>query len=189
VRRLLQDGAIGELCTVRCSFTFRVKDPRSDIRYSSALAGGALRDVGCYCVSFATFAADEAPEEVAGRARVADSGVDERFYGLLRFPGGAVAQFDCALDLPLSLGVSLLGTEGEIVVPMPWYAHLPPDHVVLRRDGDSVDIDARGENAYQLEIEDTAAAIRREKKPEISAAETIRNLRAIEGLRASAGLS
>jgi D-xylose 1-dehydrogenase (NADP+, D-xylono-1,5-lactone-forming) len=189
VRGLLQEGAIGELRTIRTSFTFRVADPSTDIRYSAELAGGALRDVGCYCVSFSTFAADAAPVEVHGVARMAATGVDERFYGTLVFPNGPVAQFDCALDLPLTLGVTLVGSEGEIRVPMPWYAHLEPHSIHLTRAGETVEIDGRGPNAYELEIEDLAAVIRGERPPQIPAEETLRNLRVMESLRSSAGLS
>lgn len=188
VRQLLREGVIGELRTIRCTFAFTVADPEHDIRYSSELAGGALRDVGCYCVNFSTFAAEAEPEQVFGLARLAASGVDKRFYGTLAFPAGPVAQFDCGLDQPLTLGVTLIGSGGEISVPMPWYAHLEPLTVLVRRDGEVTEIETKGENAYLLEIEDLAAAIRGEREPEVSAAETIRNLRVIEALRSSAGM-
>ena len=86
VRDMLREGLIGELRTIRCSFSFQVVDPRSDIRYSAELAGGALRDVGCYCVSYSTFAADAEPEYVQGYAPHAEADVDERFYATLGFP-------------------------------------------------------------------------------------------------------
>jgi D-xylose 1-dehydrogenase (NADP+, D-xylono-1,5-lactone-forming) len=188
VRQLLREGSIGELQTIRCSFAFRVADPDHDIRYSAELAGGALRDVGCYCVNFSTFAADAEPYQVFGLARLASSGVDERFYGTLAFPSGAVAQFDCGLDMPLTLGVTLVGSGGEISVPMPWYAHLEPLAVFVNHGGEVTEIKTEGENAYLLEIEDLAAAIRGERRPEVEAAETLRNLRVIEALRSSAGM-
>jgi predicted dehydrogenase len=188
VRDLLREGTIGELRTIQCSFSFQVADPASDIRYNAELAGGALRDVGCYCVSYSTFAADAEPDDVFGYARVARSGVDERFYAMLGFPTGAVAQFDCGLNIPLNLGVTLIGSDGFIHVPMPWYAHREPLSLRLHK-GDSVtEIPTPGENAYQLEIEDLAAAIRGEREAQVTPAETIRNLRVIERLRESAGL-
>ena len=189
VHELLREGAIGELRTIRLSFAFHVADPSVDIRYRPELAGGALRDVGCYCVSYSTFCTEQEPEHVQGFARLAPSGVDERFYGTLAFPGGAVAQFDCALDLPLTLGVTLVGSGGEIHVPMPWYAHLEPLSVTLRRDEEVVEIPTPGANAYLMEIENFAAVVRREVEPQISAPETIRNLRVIERLMEEAGLT
>jgi xylose dehydrogenase (NAD/NADP) len=188
VRELLREGLIGELQTIRCSFSFRVVDPKNDIRYSAELAGGALRDVGCYCVSYSTFAADAEPEYVHGYAAHAEADVDERFYATLAFSAGAVAQFDCGLNIPLNLGATLVGSDGVIHVPMPWYAHLDPLSVYLHRGDDVTEIPTPGENAYLLEIEDFAATIRGEREQLIAPAETVRNLRVIERLRESAGL-
>jgi D-xylose 1-dehydrogenase (NADP+, D-xylono-1,5-lactone-forming) len=187
VRELLQQGAIGELRTIRCSFSFTVADPAKDIRYSAELAGGALRDVGSYCVSYSTLAAEAEPELTLGYAQKA-RGVDERFYGTLAFPSGAVAQFDCGLNIPLDVGATLLGSSGVINVPMPWYAHLDPLSVYLHKDGDVTEIPTPGENAYLLEIEDLATATRGERAPLVTPRETVRNLRVIERLRESAGL-
>lgn len=188
VREMLREGLIGELQTIRCSFSFRVVDPTSDIRYSAELAGGALRDVGCYCVSYSTFAADGEPESVYGYVPQGQADVDERFYATLAFSAGAVAQFDCGLNSPLNLGATLVGSDGFIHVPMPWYAHLDPLSVYLHKGDDVTEIPTPGENAYLLEIEDFAATIRGEREQLIAPAETVRNLRVIERLRASAGL-
>src|SRR5439155_22163805 len=128
------------------------------------------------------------PEQAAGFARLASSGVDERFYGTLAFPSGAVAQFDCGLDLPLTLGATLVGSDGEIRVPMPWYAHREPLAVYVHRGDGVTEVETPGENAYLLEIEDFAAAIYGDREPRIPPAETLRNLRVIENLRAGAGL-
>lgn len=188
VRELLREGAIGELRTLRCSFSFRVADPANDIRYSAELAGGALRDVGCYCVSYSTFVADDEPDDVLGYAVMAQSGVDERFYGTLAFRAGPVAQFDSALNVPLNLGVTLVGSDGSIRVPMPWYAEREPLSVYVHKDDGVTEIATPGESAYRLEIEDLGAVIRGEREPRVSATETVRNLRVIERLRDSAGL-
>jgi xylose dehydrogenase (NAD/NADP) len=189
VRDLVRDGAIGELRTTRCSFSFQVADPANDIRYSKELAGGALRDVGCYCVSFSTFVADGEPEDVHGVAVHGEADVDEQFYGTLVFPGGKVAQFDCALNVPLDLGVTLVGSAGSIHVPMPWYAHLEPLSIYVHRGGQSSEVPTPGPNAYVLEIEDLAAAIRGDREQQITPEETLRNLRVIERLHESAGSS
>jgi D-xylose 1-dehydrogenase (NADP+, D-xylono-1,5-lactone-forming) len=188
VRDLLSEGAIGELRTVRCSFSFKVAEPATDIRYSSELSGGALRDVGCYCVSFATFAADDEPEEVQGYARRASTGVDEAFYGTLGFGNGVTAQFDCALDVQLNLGATLVGSDGFMHIPMPWYAHREPLVIRLQRNGDVMEVPTPGDNAYLLEIEDLADAVNGAREPRISPDETVRNLRVIERLRDAAGL-
>jgi D-xylose 1-dehydrogenase (NADP+, D-xylono-1,5-lactone-forming) len=51
VRRLVAEGAIGRLATIRAALSVDV--PPGDIRRSPALGGGALYDLGSYCVSAA----------------------------------------------------------------------------------------------------------------------------------------
>jgi xylose dehydrogenase (NAD/NADP) len=188
VLELVAEGAIGTPSSIRSFFTFRAADPAADIRYRPELAGGALYDVGCYCVSFSMAVAGCEPTSVLGVAQRSGSGIDERFYGTLAFPNAVVAQFDCALDIPLSVGATILGTDGAIEVPMPWYAHLEPLSVYLRREGRATEIPTPGPNAYMLEIDDFAEAIATGRSPRVTSAETVRNLRVIEALRQSAGL-
>src|SRR5688572_23018537 len=45
-------GEIGEVKLIRASFCFRTSRIAGNIRFDPALAGGAVMDVGCYCVSF-----------------------------------------------------------------------------------------------------------------------------------------
>ncbi len=82
---------IGELQTIRATFSFELDRP-DDIRLRADLDGGSLMDVGTYCVSGARLLTGEEPELVFGTQALGPSGVDVRFNGLLRFPGGAVAE-------------------------------------------------------------------------------------------------
>ena len=177
----------GKIRTIRSSFNFPVEDPATDIRYDRLLAGGSLLDVGSYCVSVANYLEGEPPREVSGTARYTPSGVDEQFYGTMVFPSGTVAIFDCSMNSPLSVRVSVLGSLGEAVVEMPWYAHLPSATIEVRyADGHQEQINASGENAYYLETEDFAAVCRGDRPPEVPAEETLRNLRTLQRLANSA---
>src|SRR5688572_7212137 len=49
---LVAGGEIGEVKLIRASFCFRTSRIAGNIRFDPALAGGAVMDVGCYCVSF-----------------------------------------------------------------------------------------------------------------------------------------
>lgn len=186
---LVRSGALGEVHTIRSSFNWWCDDPAGDVRYRSDLAGGSLLDVGTYCVSMSNYLAASAPVGVSGVAVMAPSGVEERFYGTLTYGGGAVAQFDCSMRSPLSLGVSVLGSLGEAHLPMPWYAHLdPPTIEVSYRDGRQELIDCAGENAYFLETENFAAVVLDGAEPVVPASETLRTLDTVARLRAQQSL-
>ena len=82
---LVEGGAIGRLRLVRAAFSFPLDDA-SNVRLNAELEGGALMDVGCYCVSGSRLLAGE-PEAVYGEQVAATSGVDELFSGNAALPG------------------------------------------------------------------------------------------------------
>lgn len=186
LREIVQRGDLGEPRALRMRFHFQVADPESDIRYDPELAGGALRDVGCYCVSLANYIAGSAPDDLGATARPAASGVDETFAATLRYGGGMLAVFDCGMSTPLDMGAEILGTAGRAVVETPWYPHLEPLSVAVETaEASSVEA-APGSNAYQLQIENFCMAVRGDAAPEISSEETVRNLETIERLLGAA---
>src|SRR3954453_21094958 len=63
---LVAEGAIGELRVVRAVFSYSLYD-EENIRLRTDVEGGALMDVGCYCVSGSRLLAGE-PESVFGEA-------------------------------------------------------------------------------------------------------------------------
>src|SRR5438874_1298561 len=50
LRKMLDDGAIGEVRRVTGAFTFRLELDPKNIRLQPGMAGGCLLDVGCYPV-------------------------------------------------------------------------------------------------------------------------------------------
>jgi predicted dehydrogenase len=182
LRELCASGEIGEPRVVRSKFHFKTAEPETDIRFDPGLAGGALRDVGCYCVSMSSYLADAAPDSLAASARMSDSGIDEQFSATMGFDNDLLAVFDCGMNSPLDVGVEVLGTEGRAKVAMPWYGHLEPLSIEVEREGETIRVPTPGPNAYRLEIENVCAAARGEGAPEITAEETVRNLTTIERL-------
>lgn len=185
---LVREGVVGTPQIVRSWFHFTVENPDSDIRYSEELAGGALHDVGCYCISFSNYLLGAEPDQLAAVAHMSASGVDERFVGSMLYPGGAIATFDSGMQAPLDIGLTVLGSEGYLHIPTPWYPHHPPMKLILSRDGRTEEIPAQGGNPYFLEIENFTAAAAGDGKPRVTAAETLRNLQTIKRLRLAAGL-
>jgi xylose dehydrogenase (NAD/NADP) len=123
---LIASGDIGEVQVIRSSFSFTVADPATDIRLSAELAGGALRDVGCYCINLSRLVLGEDPVKALAVQTVTDTGVDERTHALLLYPSGGTSLFDVSIRAPLHFGASIVGTEAVVEIPSPWYAHLLP---------------------------------------------------------------
>lgn len=175
---LVADGAIGEVRLIRAAFSFPLANP-ANVRLRSDLDGGALMDIGCYCVSGCRLLAGE-PVRVTAQRVVGPSGVDLRFTGTLAFDGNVLAHFDCALDLPNRSELEVIGSEGSIQVQDPWHCRHP--ELRLQR-GDGVEIiELEPEDSYRLELENLSAAIRGEMTPLLGRSDSVGQARAIDAL-------
>jgi D-xylose 1-dehydrogenase (NADP+, D-xylono-1,5-lactone-forming) len=181
---LVRGGAIGQLRVVRAAFSFSLADPRN-IRLAAELDGGALMDVGCYCVSGARLLAGE-PARVFG-ASAERSGVDVVFAGTLALDGGVMALFDCGLALPFRDELEAIGEEGSIFLDDPWHCRKPM--IEVRRGGDLERIEIPRVDSYRLELENFADAIRGEAEPLLGREDALGQARAIDALYRSVSKS
>jgi predicted dehydrogenase len=153
--RLVAEGAIGTLRSIRSSFSFVLSDP-DDVRLSTDLEGGALLDLGCYCVSASRLLAGE-PESVAAVRVAGGHGVDVSFAGAMRFPGEVIASFDASFRAADGSWLEVAGDAGTLRVEDPWHIHTPG--IVLHDAGGERPIEIAAANSYRLEAEDLAAVI------------------------------
>ncbi len=179
---LVTSGVIGELRVIRSAFSYSLYDA-GNIRLRTDVEGGALMDVGCYCVSGSRLLGGE-PESVVGAAHIGSSGTDWVFTGLMRFPGDVVAMFDCGTSLPNRDELEAIGTEGSLFLDDPWHCQSPV--IELRRDGAVEHIEVAAANPYRLELEDMNAAIRGVRPPLLGRDDALGQARAIEALHRSA---
>jgi predicted dehydrogenase len=184
LKELLHDGVVGKLRSVRSSFSFTLDD-EANVRLRPELDGGALMDVGCYCVNVSRLLAGE-PVRVLGHQRVGATGVDVRFVGVLEF-GEAVAHFECGFDLPSLSALEVIGSEGSLFVASPWLCRDPA--VEIRRCGVVERVPVADVDRYQAQFDHIAAAIRGEAEPLLARADSVAQARTIDALYASAAAS
>jgi len=183
VARLVADGAIGRLCAVKTTFTFPLHD-LSDVRALPELDGGALMDVGCYCVSGIRLLAGE-PEHVRGEQVTGTTGIDMAFHGTLRCAGDVVGQFEATFRSPQRQSLEAVGEDGVLVVEAPWRVDWGGS-VTLRRDGATELVEVDEADAYTLELENLADAIDGRASALLGRADAVGQARAIDALYRSA---
>ena len=182
LKQLVDEGAIGELRLVRTTFSYGLYD-EDNIRLRTDVEGGALMDVGCYCVSGARLLGGE-PESVFGQAWFGESGTDWVFTGELRFPGNVLAHFDCGTAMTNRDELEVAGSEGSLFVDDPWHCQTPV--IELRRDDGVERIELEREDSYRLELENVSDAIRGEGELLLGRDDAMGQVRAIEALHRSA---
>jgi predicted dehydrogenase len=182
LQELVDEGAIGELRLVRAQFSFNLTRT-VDVRLDAELGGGALLDVGAYCVNVSRLVAGE-PEVVHAEQVVGPTGVDLRFAGVMRFPGDVLGHFDCGFDLPRRHEVEVAGSEGLLRLS-PAFGD---DRGVLElHRGDDVETVPLPEtHRYQLEVENFAAAVRGDEPALLGRADAVGQARALAALLAAA---
>ena len=174
-------GGIGPLRLVRAAFGFPLPPDLTNVRLQAELDGGALMDVGCYCVSALRLLGGE-PEHVSAVAVRGGDGVDGRMAAVLRLSGGALGSLDCGFDVPARGVIEVVGEGGTLVAEDPWHGRTPR----LTRDGEEIPVEAA--DPYALELEDFSAAIREGRAPRLGREDAIGQARALQSLYAAADM-
>lgn len=186
-QNLLANGAIGRLAHVRAALTVDVEP--GDIRRTGRLGGGAVLDLGCYCISAIRLFGGQplrvAAEQVIDTAAGADGG-DLRLAATLALPGDALAQFDVALDFPRRDELELIGTAGKIVIPDPWLCRL--GYVELERDGtaERLSVGPEIDDPYRSEFAAASRAIESGATPTFGRADAVDQAAVLEAVRHAA---
>jgi predicted dehydrogenase len=190
LHELLASGALGELRQVETTMVMPEPQP-DDPRWSLALAGGALMDVGCYSLHaqrvLAPWTGGE-PTLVEARAKER-SGVDEWLDADLVFPSGAVGSARCSMVADrLEFSCRLVGSRGQAFAPNFVQPHVDDRVIVTTPDGERTEhLGRRSSYTYQLEA--FAAAVREGAPLPLDVDDAVANMRLIDACYEAAGLS
>ena len=195
VRQLVTDDAIGRIIDVSMWFGFRPTRP-DDYRHTLATGGGALYDVGCYCVDVCRTLLGPNPENLFATARIGpESGVDMTFSAILDY-GDATATFTCSMEQEPQHSIVIHGTAGWVSIADPF--NCPRDHattVTLGRGGNHHPHATTVEtlpvpvaDQYGLQATAFADAILAGSAAPLPIDDSVDNMRLLEGLFAAAGL-
>ncbi|MFL5274525.1 MAG: Gfo/Idh/MocA family protein [Anaeromyxobacteraceae bacterium] len=184
---LLRSGELGDPRFFTSEFSFQVK--AGNIRTRADLGGGALWDLGVYCVNAARYLFEDEPEEAFAMATPARDdrfqGVDEGWSCLLRFPGDRLASFAVSFGAATTSRYRLVGTEGDVQLD-PAYEY---QGELVRRItvGDRTRTERFGPgDQFAPELIRFAECVRTGAEPEPSGREGLADVRAIEALLESA---
>jgi xylose dehydrogenase (NAD/NADP) len=170
---------VGELRMVRGAFSFPQREP-GNVRLDPALEGGALMDVGCYCVSGIRLIAGE-PDGYAARQVLSAEGVDLLFSGALSLSGGVLGLFDCGMVTSPRDELEVVGSEASLWLDDPWHNRSPA--IELRSAGGDVErFELDPVNPYAYELQELAAVSAGEREPRFGREDAVAQARAIAAL-------
>ncbi len=192
VKHFVDSGRLGDLLAVQAFFSYRNVDP-GNIRNIAEYGGGALMDIGCYPVNVARMVFGSEPTGVkAIMRRDPEFGTDFLTSAVLDFEGRQ-ASFTCSTQIEDSQRVDIVGTEGRIVVEIPF--NIPPDRptrFVLYAGGDPPADPGVGvyefpnADQYGLQADAFSRAIRLDTPVPTPPADAVANMVVIERIIANA---
>ncbi len=190
VKQIVSSGGIGQVHIIQATFSFPIAS-ETNIRLSKAMAGGALMDVGCYCVNVMRHMTGEEPDRVSALASWGpQSGVDERLVGLLGFPSGVMGHLDCSLRSHFTNIYEIRGSRGRLLVEKAFTPHAPDPAagttVRYWHDDSYEEIPFGPSTQYTLMAEDFADALLEKRPPRFPIQDAVNNMRVIDRLLTAA---
>jgi len=136
VGELLRSGRIGQLRSVAGFFSYFNNDP-SNIRNHIESGGGALLDIGCYCIQAARYGFGAEPRRVVGLIdRDPNFKTDRLTSAMLDFEAGQ-AIFTCSTQMVPYQKVLFFGTTGRIEMQIPFNAPIDrPTRILIDENGE-----------------------------------------------------
>lgn len=190
VQEIVRSGLIGEIRSVRASYSFMMRPAR---RYRLARefdqGGGAMWDIGPYAIHSLRMAFGVEPVAVTAMAKFVETGADISTSGVLDFGDGRFGHFDISFERARRSEYEITGTLGGVKCHAAW--QLPGDVPVLSwwtESGRQCEERLPPANHFNLEIEHFSDCVLTGKAPLLSLADAKANCRAIAATLQSASL-
>lgn len=184
-RKLVAEGAIGEIQTIDSALCFNIAEPDGNVRFSQELAGGALWDAGCYAVYATRFVMSAEPVQVRGMSHDSgDWGIDTTFSGSMKFANGAIGNITTNMEQPFRCYITIDGSKGRIEIPGMFDDSGPI--IIKRGDGRNGEkteiISTPAPYRFVVQFDEFSECVLTGKKPEYPAEDGMRNTAVVEAL-------
>jgi predicted dehydrogenase len=188
VMELIRSGLIGEIRSVRASYSFMMRPARMyRLVNDVAHGGGAMWDIGCYAIHSLRMFFDQAPLAVTALSRYVESGADTTTSGIIDFGEGKFAHFDFSFERARRSEYEVTGAKGGVKCHVVW--QLPGDVPVISwwtEDGRQCEERLPVANHFNLEIEHFSDCVLNGKKPLLSLEDAKTNCRTVVAAMQSA---
>ena len=182
VHQLIDSGVIGDVRTVKTSFSFPMKPARLyRITRDIEQGGGAMWDIGPYAIHTARKWFDSNPVSVISMAKLNEHGADVSLSGVLDYGDGKFAHFDMSFERARRSEYEIIGTLGGVKCETVWNNPNALPIVTWWTDaGARYTMELEAANHFDLEIEHFSDCVLNGKTPALSFADAKENCKVIE---------
>ncbi len=187
-RELVAHGRVGAVRRIDVRM-IAIVPPSDEVRYSFALGGGSVMDVGCYAIHQLRTIAGAEPVVERARVKLASPNVDRWARADLSLPAGVNARITCALwsATPPVSGIRVAGDEGTLLVPFPTHPQMV-GRIVLTRRGRPTVAKVAGGTTFSYQLRAFVDAVRGDGASLTAPADAVANMRVVDAVYRAAGL-
>ncbi len=184
LQELVAEGSIGRVKSIHSEFSFMDDEPDTIVA-NAELGGGALMDVGCYCVNASRLIEGAEPRRVSAFARL--DPVDFSLVGLLEFPSGTLATFTTSIESAERHRLEIHGESGMLVLKSPWHPGDQYAQISIQRHGEADErVSVAGDDPYYLEAQEFVEACAGKRPLRWPIADAVANMAVLDALKVSA---
>ena len=182
IKQKIESGEIGEIRYVRSTFTTGLTD-HTNWRLRGDLGGGAMMDLGCYCINAIRYFIGSEPERVWTSGKyVFTTNVWETVCGTFDFGNGVSGQFDSGFGTLWRESYEIIGTAGSILAPVAWGNNRGNTNFIL--NGETIEVN--GVNPFEAELSNLCQATSTNETLLVSLEDSLNNARVIDAIHESA---
>jgi xylose dehydrogenase (NAD/NADP) len=186
LHEIVRSGTIGKVRLVQAGFSFTLSNP-DDIRLAPDLGGGALYDLGCYCINLERLLVGREPTSVQAICQMSKSAVDLQTVATLDFGDQVFGQFMVSFNADDSQFLRVVGSAGTLHIEDPFNPQGEGSSARLTVAGkESKRINFRAENDYKRMLDHFYNVAVSKDVPKYPLSDAINNMVVIDALFQSA---
>jgi predicted dehydrogenase len=183
---IVASGELGKLIEAETVFDVEIPYSPGELRWIPAQGGGALMDLGCYCVHALRTIAGGEPTVAAAQCTIV-RGVDETTTAELQFPNGLRAKLHTSMKSPVfTAPLRIKGEKGTMEISN----FLAPQigcRFTVEIDGKRREEPTEGLSTYAAQLAHVGDVMLRGAKPLTGGADAVANMACIDSIYAAAG--
>ena len=185
LKQMLVDGELGDIRFVHAAFSFPFDAP-GNYRGYAHFGGGALLDVGSYCVNAARWLIGSEPDSAQSTISYSHEATDISTSAVLRFGEDVFAHIQCSFAAAEHQTIEVVGTAGAVTAPLAFTAWRDDTTTLMLQRGAVFEQRAFAPaDPYQLMVEHFATRVIEGSQSLYSAEDGRATLRVLDMLRGS----
>ncbi len=186
----VRSGHVGKILSMEADFSVAIPYRPGELRHTLETGGGALMDLGCYCIHMVRTMAGAEPSVASAQCHCDRPGVDISTHARLVFPGDVTASIMTSMSETVTRRIQLHveGTKGSLTFNNPIHPHRGHT-IILQQHGQPDRTETiPGDSTYDHQLAHMVDVIAGRAEPLTGGEDAVANMRVIDAIYRSAGL-